>query len=399
MRSHLIHTTILLLAVGLVIGSVHAQADLSSQVESLRQEVDSYRPGKSRFLLRGYAHAGIEYHEADDELSFVGGAFNPLFIYRQSDRLIFEGELEFGFEDGELEIGLEYANISYLLTDRLTVRLGKLFVPFGIFTQNLHPAWINKFPNFPLGYGHDGVLPGTDLGIELRGGAYLGNLKYNYSFYTINGPQLDVGEDHEDDIGKLIYDRVDDNNKNKAVGGRIGIFPFHDSSLELGFSGLFGKVGGDEGDFNDVRANFFALDLNYVKSIPALKSVVDFKVQANFIHVDRATYENSEDPAETFSFNNESNAYFVQGSIRPSFVSNNFIRNLELAVRYSDMETPEGALWGNSADQWDIGLNYWLDWRTVFKVTFRKGGEGAEESEEKHESFGNAFFFHWAIGF
>lgn len=376
-------------------------SEVSYGQDDLSALVNSHKPGKSRFLLRGYAHAGLEYHDEDEEFSFVGGAFNPLFIYRQSDRLLFEAELETEFEDGEFEIGLEYANISYILSDQLTFRIGKLFVPFGIFTQNIHPAWINKFPNFPLGYGHDGVLPGTDFGAELRGAAYAGNIKYNYSLYAFNGPQLDIGEEHEDDIGRLAYGRVEDNNNNKAIGGRLGIFPFSNSSLELGFSGMIAKAGPRETEFDDVSTNLFAIDFNYVKSISALKSVVDFKAQANFINVDDADYEDPEDPtgSTTFTFDNQSRAYFIQGAIRPSFVSSKFFQNLELAVRYSDMETPEGALWETDEDQWDIGLNYWLDWRTVFKFTFRKGGAGEEESEEEHEGLGNAFFVHWAIGF
>lgn len=398
----IIPTVLLVLGVlGNTVDQISAQTDPNEQTAQLQDKVESLKPGKSRFLLRGYAHAGLEYHDADDELSFVGGSFNPIFIYRQSDRLLFEGELEMGYDGDAFDIGLEYANISYILGKTLTLRLGKIFVPFGIFTERLHPAWINKFPNFPIGYGHDGVLPGTDLGVELRGAAYAGNLKYNYSIYVINGPQLDIGEEHEDDIGKLIYGNIADNNNNKAIGGRIGIFPFSNSSLELGFSTQFAKVGAKDSEFEDIMSNFYALDLTYIKSIPGIKSVIDIKAQTNFINVDRAQYPDPEDPlgVETFTFNNKSEAFFVQGSIRPSFVASKFIQNLELAVRYSDLKTPEGALWHADADQLDIGLNYWLDWRTVFKVTYRNGGQGDEESEEEHAASGNAFFVHWAIGF
>jgi len=375
--------------------------DQADEINQLKEQVKSLKPGKSRFLLRGYAHAGLEFHEDDDELSFIGGAFNPLFIYQQSDRLLFEAEVEMGFDDNEFEIGLEYANISYILNETLIVRVGKIYVPFGIFTERLHPAWINKFPNFPLGYGHDGILPGTDLGVEFRGAAHAGNVKYNYSIYAINGPQLDEGDEHEDDIGRLVYGRTKDNNKNKAFGGRVGIFPFHDSSLELGFSAQFSKVGSSNSEYEDVGSNLYAFDLSYIKAIPAMKSVIDVKAQVNFVNVDQADYPDPEDPTgmETFTFNNNSDAFFVQGSIRPSFVTSRFFQNLELAVRYSDIQTPEDAPWHVDVDQLDIGLNYWLDWRTVFKLTFRNSGLGVEESEEEHKGFGNAFFVHWAIGF
>ena len=111
--------------------------DLKKQVENLSNEVNilknTYKPGDSKFLLRGYAHSGLFVNS--DEFSFEGGAFNPLFVYKQSNRLMFEGELEMELEDGELHIGLEYANISYLLTDNMTLRLGKILTPFGIYVK------------------------------------------------------------------------------------------------------------------------------------------------------------------------------------------------------------------------------------------------------------------------
>lgn len=174
--------------------SLQVQSTLDQQMAQVPQalQTDDTKPGLSRFLLRGYAHSGLEV--TDEEFTFVGGSFNPILVFRQSDRLLFESELEFEFEDGELEIGLEYADMSYILTKGLTLRVGNFLTPFGKFIPDLHPAWINKFPTMPLGAGHHGgILPTDDIGAELRGGAYLGNMKTNYSFYIVNGPQLNDG--------------------------------------------------------------------------------------------------------------------------------------------------------------------------------------------------------------
>lgn len=378
------------------------------RLDELTEKVEYLKPGTSRFLLRGYAHSGLEYHQDDDELTFVGGSFNPLFIYRQSEKLLFESELDMGFEeDGAFDIGLEYANISYLLTKTLNIRVGKLFVPFGIFVERLHPAWINKLPTAPLGYGHDGILPGTDIGIELRGGAYAGNLKYNYAFYVVNGPQFNDGEEEEDEAGKIEYGKIPDNNKNKAFGGRIGILPFSNSSLEVGFSGMFAKTGARDSEYEDISSQLYAVDLTYVKSIPAIKSVVDIKAQANLVNNDDADFIDPEDTTgvATYTFDNSSSAYFAQLSIRPSFVNSPVLRNLELVGRYSSIDTPEGSLWEANDDKWDFGLNYWVNWRTVVKVSFSSGKlTGEAEDEEGVEGIDepsrqNAFFLHWAIGF
>ncbi len=372
--------------------------ELQNKISTLEGKLlnldNKYKPGKSLFLLRGYAHSGLI--STKDEFTFDGGSFNPIFIYKQSDRLLFESELELELEDGELKIGLEYANISYLLSKDLTLRLGKILTPFGIYATRLHPAWINKFSSNPLGVGHEGVLPTSDIGIELSGAKVFGALKFNYSFYVLNGPKLNTGDDEPEEAGKLHYAEFPDNNKNKAIGGRIGVFPFTNSSLEFGFSGMYGNVGDPESIYEDVKSNLWAIDLSYVKNLLFLNSVIDVKAQYSNISVDEALFESDEhDEAENFE--NESNTFYGQLSIRPSMVEDPFFRNLELAARYSTLVTPEGAEWESDLNRWELGLNYWLDWRTVLKFTYQvNNGTGGHDANEAPT---NAFFVHWAIGF
>lgn len=379
--------------------TVQVNSTLDMQMAQLPLAVvNDWKPGKSRFLLRGYAHSGLEI--TDDEFTFVGGSFNPLLIFRQSDRLLFEGELEIELEDGETHIGLEYANMSYLLTDALTLRAGKFLLPFGTFVPNLHPAWINKFPSRPLGAGHDGILPGADIGVELRGASYLGSVKTNYSIYAINGPQLNDGSVEAEEGGVLHYDISPDNNKSKAVGGRIGFFPMSNSALEIGISGMYGKSGDKDTPHEDVAATLYAVDMSYVRNLSGISSVLDIKAQYTATNVEDAEYPEPDEPGETHTFDNSSTTWFAQLSLRPAFVENSFFQNLEVAGRFSQIKTPEGAPWEVDQDQWEIGLNYWLDWRTLFKFSYRTisgkaGGHGGEEEE----GGGNTFFIHWAIGF
>jgi len=371
------------------------------EVKSLNEKINYLMPGKSRFLLRGYAHSGLEY-VPDEQLTFVGGAFNPVFIYKQSDKLLFEAELETAFEQDGFDIALEYANISYLLSKTITLRLGKIFIPFGIFTDRLHPAWINKFPTTPLGFGHEGILPTTDLGVEIQGGAYAGNLKYNYSFYIVNGPQLNIGEEHEDDLGKLEYGKAIDNNFNKSIGTRIGVLPFVNSSLEIGFSAMFGNIGERGSEYDQIGSQLYALDLTFVKNVNFLRSVIDLKGQASWVNVDDAVYVSPEDPNEVFEFDNNSATYFAQFSIRPAFINTKVIENMEFATRYSKLTTPEGAPWETDENRWDFSLNYWLDWRTVVKFSYQNlsgGGNGQDEVAEANSDSSDSFFIHWAIGF
>lgn len=356
----------------------------------------SSKPGNSRYMIRGYADAN--FISGEGETSFGNARFVPLFIYKQSDRLLFEGEMEFEIEDGEVEIALEYANFYYQLTSGMTLRMGKILVPFGTFFDRLHPSWINKLPTVPLGYGHDGILPTSDLGIELRGGSYLGGMRTNYSLYVTNGPRIEDGEDEAEEIGMIVPEADIDNNKNKAIGGRLGLFPFADQSLELGFSAQSAKLGNEGSELEDVGAFLYAFDWTLVKNVSALGGKVDLRGQLNFVNIDNRPYEILEGgDLETFDFDNKSKTSFYQLAYRPTFGSQ-LLQNLELVGRYSTLTTPEEAPWESESTQWTFGLNYWMDWRSAIKFAFQ-----TDEVQGGHDSPGltktDLFFIQWTIGF
>ena len=365
----------------------------------LAQTTDSSfspKPGNSRYMIRGYADAN--FIAGEGEISFGNARLVPLFIYKQSDRLLFEGELELEIEDGEVKMALEYANFYYQLTPRMTVRMGKILVPFGTFFDRLHPSWINKLPTVPLGYGHDGLLPTSDLGIEVRGGAYLAGMRTNYSVYLTNGPRINDGEEEADEIGMIVPEADIDNNKNKAFGGRFGLFPFADQSLELGFSAQSAKLGDKGSDFEDIGAFLYSFDWTLVKTLPALGGRIDLRGQLNFVNIDNRPYEVLEyGSLETFDFDNKSKTAFYQLAYRPTF-GNQFVQNLELVGRYSTLTTPEEAPWESQSTQWTLGLNYWVDWRTAIKIALQ-----SDEVEGGHDSPGltktDLFFIQWTIGF
>ncbi|MDW3212140.1 MAG: hypothetical protein R8N23_19885 [Reichenbachiella sp.] len=359
------------------------------------------KPGDSRFLLRGYSDA--TFMSNDEETTFGNARFVPLFLYKQSDKLFFEGELEFGIEDGEVEIALEYANFNYSLAPNLNLRAGKILIPFGIFFDRLHPSWINRLPTVPLGYGHDGILPTSDLGAELRGASYLGGMKFNYSLYVMNGPKIEDGEEEAEEVGMIVHEPDEDNNNNKAVGGRLGLFPLRDQSLELGFSAQSAKLGNRDSELEDVGAFLYAFDWTYVRKVSFLGGIIDLKGQVNFINVDDQTYEVEEDSVmESYTFDNKSNSTFFQLGYRPTFGSSQLVKNLELVGRYSTLNTPEEAPWESESTQLTLGLNYWIDWRTAIKFAYQMDsvtGGHAEDGEEPEELDVNTFYIQWTLGF
>jgi len=359
------------------------------------------KPGNSKFMLRGYSDA--TFLSNDEESTFGNARIIPVFLYQQSDKLFYEGELEFAYEDGEVEIAVEYANFYYSLAPNVHLRAGKILVPFGIFFDRLHPSWINRLPTNPLGYGHDGLLPTSDLGVELRGASYLGNMKFNYSLYVTNGPRIKDGSEEPDEVGMIVHNPIEDNNNNKAIGGRLGLFPLRDQSLELGFSGLTGKLGNRDSEFEDIGTMMYAFDWTYVKKVSPLGGIIDIKGQLNFINIDDQEYAVIEDSvSETYSFDNKSNSSFLQLGYRPTFGNSQFVKNLELVGRYSTLNTPEEAPWESESTQLTLGLNYWIDWRTAIKLAYqaeRVTGGHAEGGDEPEKLDINTLYIQWTLGF
>lgn len=369
-----------------------ASAQNMTQTESNEKKI-SDQSGDTKFLLTGYGFAGFE-KEGDEGSTFGPLGFDPIFLWKKTDKLFFEAEMEFALEDGELEVGLEYGTIHYRLAKNLTFGAGKFLVPFGTFGERLHPSWINKFAEMPLGLSHEGgarIGPMSDLGFEFRGGAQLGTSKINYVAYVTNGPKLNSGSDDPMMAGMLHYENLNDNNKNKAIGGRIGFLPFSSSAVEVGISGQVAKVGDNETQYEDVQAALLALDLSVVQKISPISSNIDIKAQYNHAKVDNAMYSKS--PTENYTFDNKSSSWYAQAALRPAFVENNFLKNLEVGVRLAGIETPEGSMWESDISQTTIGLNYWFDWNSVLKFNYQRTNDKLGDEKE------NSYFIQWALGF
>lgn len=370
---------------------------------NINAQNNDFESSKTQFMIRGYGHTGFNSMNSGDEKesSYVGSAFAPIFLFKHSDRLMFEAELEFGLENNELEIGLEYADVMYVLNKYMTVRAGKFLLPFGTFMERLHPSWINRFSTRPLGFGHDGIAPASGIGVELRGAFDLGGPKLNYAVYSTNGPRLKDGSDEPEEAGMLLFKNFEDNNTSKAFGGRLGLLPFADSSMELGFSAYSTSgVGNQDSEYENVGAFLYALDFSFVKQIAPLKGLIDIKAQYNNSNVDTATFiETHEDgDVEEYSFDNKSNSFYTQLSYRPIMADSDFLKKLEFVGRYSNFNAPEGAEWEEQSTQLALGINYWMSWRSVIKMSYQ-----TTEKEGGHGNVGitkiDSFYLHWAIGF
>ena len=108
--------------------------EYDKQLKSIKSLATTAQPGNTKPLITGYAFAG--YSDRKGENSSFNAGFNPILLWKLNDRLFFEGELELELgrnADGEGVTGvdLEYANLSYIANDYVTVKAGRFLSPFG----------------------------------------------------------------------------------------------------------------------------------------------------------------------------------------------------------------------------------------------------------------------------
>jgi hypothetical protein len=339
---------------------------LLERVASLEQQVADQKQGESHILIVGLATFGFvntkttftppggpgQVTKANSFPDADNYELSPMFLWRHGTKWLVE--FEPSFTGGSL--GVNWANISYFAAPGLVIHAGYFVLPFGIYSKRLAAGWIDKVAPDPQGVD----LPGSDFGIGVSGGLPMGNMKWSYDLSLTNGLQL-LPDGEIQGVG------VVDNNKNKTVTGRLALLPFSNSSLEIGVSGLYGNVADAGSSYNNANTTMYGADLSYVKNFnPFLFNV---KGQYSKVLVNKQNYINPVN-SSSYSFDNTTTFSFAQISIRPISAGNKFVKNLELAFRYINNTTPSNSLWGENYNEEDIGLDYWLTWRTVLKLTY-----------------------------
>jgi hypothetical protein len=383
-------------------------AATKEELSKLEKKVEELQPGLENMLLTGYSTAAFQAPESGNNFEGINNStfaamFNPLFLFTYDDRLIFEGELELGLgvtlegdiedADATTDLELEYAQIAYFLNDYVTIGVGKFLVPFNIFPERLHPAWINKLPTAPLPYQHHGgIAPMAEVGAQVRGGIPLfDNVNMNYALYVSNGPILLTDGDH---AGELRFTNQQDINGNKAFGGRIGILPTPE--LEAGFSYQLAEAG--TGAFEGIDAHLLGADLSYVQESEFLAGHVDFRFEYVGQWIENAVYTVD---GTTFAFDNEKWAWYAQIAYRPTLLESRVLSDLEVVFRYTRQDWPSGTPLaanepgeGVDRQQFSIGLNYWITPSVPLKIAY-----DFNENLEGGVKAGDVFFVQVSYGF
>src|SRR6266567_814272 len=362
-----------------------ATEELRQEVETLKMQVKETFPGTTKFLLAGYGTAGFTARSGEDP--FFDAAFNAIFLWKLTDRLFFEGELELEFEDEETTINLEIAQAAYLLNDYMTIGVGRFLNPMDFFVERQHMNWVNKLPDKPLAvYG--GLFPESEMGGQLRGVFPIGPTKLEYVAFVANAPGLITESDDLSEIGTLDFDNDANFGGHVAVGGHVGFIPI--PQLEIGYGIQRSKVGPRDHAVENILQS---ADFNYVADSILLKGLINFRAQWVWSHVARFVYD--PDGSQGFGpleFNNNRNGGYAQLSYRPTHIDNDYIKNFEGVFRYdrlNQLHTPVGF----DEQRWTFGLNYWVTPSTVVKLAYEVDDKNGGARDQ------NAFLMQAAVGF
>jgi hypothetical protein len=348
--------------------------------------------GETKLLIAGDAAAG--YLDETGSTSTFTAEFNPMFLWQLNERLFFEGGLEFAIEgpdkngeNSQTDVELDSAYLIYLLNDYASIGAGKFATPFTVYHRHFDPSWINKLPFDPLVYGDGGIAPDTSVGAFVIGAVPVGNAMMNYAAYLANGPALIT--DDPDAAGSLNFDNYSDQNYNKAFGFRLGYLPVRE--LEVGYSFEFSKP--NPGNFQTVRSYLHGVDLNYIKDNDYLKGRTTVRTGWVWSQMDTATY----DPTGSLGFgplrfNNDRSGGYAEAAYRPTEASDEWVNNLEFALRYDQLNVSSKAPGGGDEDRWIPGVSYWLTPRTVLKTAYAL-------DDKKNGPDNNIFAIQFATGF
>jgi hypothetical protein len=366
------------------------QAEIEQVMKDVMAQARSNSLGEERLLITGDADVGFSATKGDPN-SFSAGVA-PRFLWKFNDRLMFDAAFDVGVDtdpdtrEGSTTFDLVIASATYTVCDYMVIGGGLFVTPFAAYHRDFDPSWITKLPDDPLVFSDGGLAPESVLGVFASGAYPIGPTKVNYAIYLSNGPELGTTPSGGGaDAGSLRFDNYVDNNNNKAFGFRVGFLPMPE--VEVGYSLMYGQASAP----GDPHANALlqAVDFNYTRSS---ENYGLFALRAEWVWSDVTDVPFGAGPDLLF-FDNNRNGGYVQVSYRPTQASIKELRNVEGVFRYDRMAGPNQApIGGGSEDRYAIGLNYWLDARSVLKVAY----------EFDHKSLGDSapgFMMQFGVGF
>jgi hypothetical protein len=344
-------------------GNSKSLADLNSRVENLEKAAQLTEPGENKFVLTGNMSA--TFTTVNNGSSNFDATFYPIFLWHLTDNLLFEGEIEFELDGNSTSTSLEYAALDWTINDNLTLVAGKFLSPMNTFVERYNPKWINKLPDAPLTV-YDGILPESNVGVELRGMVPLGQeARINYAAYVSNTPDLITTD--PSNLGHLEFDNFSSSGHGKAFGARVGFAPWR--NLEVGYGFQRSKVPTDTGDGPGVDTTQQSVDLS--AHLDALGGRWTLLSQYAWSRIGHTTL----DPDGSLGigplgFTNNSDGGYVQLSYRALTLGSDFLNKMEFIVRGDRLHAAAGDPNTVNERRLTLGIDYWLTSSTVLKAAY-----------------------------
>jgi len=348
-----------------------AEANIQSTVEMVdatADAVDSLLLTSSdvgqRTNIGGYGELHINQLDNKDQIDFH--RFVLFFSHRFSDNLSFHSELELEHSiagEGKVgEIELEQAYIQYDYSPQHRLKAGLFLIPIGLINETHEP---DTFYGVERNSIEKNLIPAT----WWEGGlAFEGELAPGFSYDVAVHSGLDLKTDSSSassrssirsgrqKVGNATADSWAATSRIRYTGVpglRLGLALQHQQDLTQGDADNIG-IGG-------ISANLLVADMDYQRQDLGLRAVYSRWFIDDEINLLNAGAD-------------EQVGWYVEPSYRIN-------EKLGLFIRYSEYDLTAGSgLASSSKGQWDIGLNYWLHERVVFKVDLQSqdnagGGE------------------------
>jgi hypothetical protein len=357
------------------------QLAAKSSQPDFQSEMNRYL-GTHQLTIAGAAAGAFIYDKQTAQNTF-SLEFEPLFLYRLNDWILFEGTIAATLPPGSgASFSLPVATAQIFLNDYLEVNAGIFDEPFGDWYEDQSPLWVNRFITAPLLYGAEPIVPPTDIGVQLRGGAQWGALgqDVDYTTWIANGPSYDSAIP-KPVVGQTLNpgNNIATNTNGRAFGGRFRFYPF---PLDSGLGRL--EVGASTYDGKWLDSNWL-----YSWGLSAAYLYKDLQARAEYVESYRQM------PAGSGPDNRQGwyvqAGYFLQHlpSTRISDTLDDTLRRLELLIRYSGVNqraivadeittTPaigfsgSPSIFSPHAREVALGIDYWIEpsivWQTEFDL-------------------------------
>ncbi len=341
----------------------------------------SAHAAETSFHAAGYGNVGFDAPLDGEPPGFGSASFNPIFLWREGDRILLQNELAISDGADGVELALEYATVD-LDVGGPVLSVGKFLTPAGQFINRVHPSWINKMPDFPLSY-RVGVTPMSHLGASAQYAAHVGSKqKLTAVDYITNG----VGTS-ETGTPELVA-RPTEFATALGYGGRLGVFVLPE--LEFGASGYTSSYGfeGDArytlliGDFAVTEGEGVDLRGEYVRATWGDDQVMQSawaQAAVRLVRVERLRWF---EPVARFGWADGD----TFGSMDMDMASTPAGPVLPISVGHD--EGAEVGLGTDPSYELCLGLNAWLRSNVVAKVAYVHRVEVSEPTVRAQLAFG-----------